>query len=787
MAVSDEPAVGGTAFTVNHNNSWIVYQDGVNNQQSPTPPYFNTTGVFSTANVPLTFWAVINLDPINPANSYFDLYIDGVMVAYHKTFQHGSFVFDELFYFTFQIGGIQSETYAIDDITIFQGAIPPYEPPDPCVGHGGDTDGDGICDDVDNCPIDPENDIDGDGLCADDDPCPYDYFEHDSNGDGIRDCHVDSDEDGVFDPCDKCPHTPNGPDGGTCVRYEGDPKHVAEIGGPCLVPEDCTDTGTGWECNKNQEDTDEDLRGDACQYVSLTLYAPPAPDTFRPGQAIPVTVTIENVTGQPQRIIKPNCYSCSAGPLFTVLDKNGKRLRQIYRIGPVIAVPMDLITLSSSYSITCDIAPMFPDLTDPDPGDEQAEQYTVYATLNNGIVDPEFSLYRYVYSTGSQTLLIEGAPGETYMGNCIFDPAEWYAHWAVAGGPTVSAQITSNNFDVNNVVLSTILLNGSVPITGSDPVSNEVLTVRFDGGAAVQSFGDTFAGQATARITGEVQIPGQSETDFFRAEGIVQLKGNLMVRCDRHEVACGTHPNGNKYPIPYTLVRIFDKSPGSCAANYGISWQHYPDIYKNCVDWVAEATTGDNSQAEFVLSAGDYLVIAEYDPDEIPGSGDELYIGRSAGDFIGDSLMKKYIQVIEKCDKKKVPAKAKKLVGSELLIIEPEYVEWSGESELYPFVFESIGDWSVTTSVAPPEGFVADYDSLTEEVSAELEAVQFTVTDVGSKWKPTKVKYKIKHKGREESIESEIGVMLTPDLAKKKGVSIYGEEDKDKDKDKDKD
>jgi hypothetical protein len=142
---------------------------------------------------------------------------------------------------------------------------------------------------------------------------------------------------------------------------------------------------------------------------------------------------------------------------------------------------------------------------------------------------------------------------------------------------------------------------------------------------------------------------------------------------------------------------------------------------------------------------------------------------------------------------KKVPAKSRKLTGSELLIIEPEYVEWSAESELYPFVFESIGDWSVTTSVEPPEGFVTDQDSLSTEVNTDLKAVQFTVTDVGTVWKASKVKHKVKHKNKVKTVESEIGIMLTPELAKQKDVCIYGEdfpekcEDQDKDQDQDQD
>ena len=84
-----------------------------------------------------------------------------------------------------------------------------------------------------------------------------------------------------------------------------------------------------------------------------------------------------------------------------------------------------------------------------------------------------------------------------------------------------------------------------------------------------------------------------------------------------------------------------------------------------------------------------------------------------------------------------MPAKSKRFTGSDLLVIEPEYVEWSSDTELYPFVFDSVGDWDVTTSVTPPEGFVSDYDALSATVDSDVKAVQFTITDVGSKWVPT--------------------------------------------------
>ncbi len=150
------------------------------------------------------------------------------------------------------------------------------------------------------------------------------------------------------------------------------------------------------------------------------------------------------------------------------------------------------------------------------------------------------------------------------------------------------------------------------------------------------------------------------------------------------------------------------------------------------------------------------------------------------GTITGETPVYKQLQIIVNAKNEKVPAKYRKFTGSELLVIEPEYVEWDGTEELYPFVFDSIGDWSVTTAVSPPEGFVADQPSLAEEVNSAVEAVQFTITDVGSKWIPTDVEFTINHKNKTIKMKDKIGVKLTEKLAKEKGISIYGEEDERK-------
>jgi hypothetical protein len=138
--------------------------------------------------------------------------------------------------------------------------------------------------------------------------------------------------------------------------------------------------------------------------------------------------------------------------------------------------------------------------------------------------------------------------------------------------------------------------------------------------------------------------------------------------------------------------------------------------------------------------------------------------------------------VITVANGKHLACKYSEHTGSSLFAIEPEYVEWSGTEELYPFVFDSMGDWNVSVSVAPPEGFVANQNTLSTDVNGDVKSVQFTITDIGSKWVSTGVDYEIKHKGKIKKIKSKIGIKLSKELAKKKGMSEYGHEEPKKSK-----
>jgi len=247
--------------------------------------------------------------------------------------------------------------------------------------------------------------------------------------------------------------------------------------------------------------------------------------------------------------------------------------------------------------------------------------------------------------------------------------------------------------------------------------------------------------------------------------------GTLRVRAERHVVGIGSYPGSVKYPLVNREVRAFSTGAGSCAAGYGTSWKSYKSVWLNCVPPDQIGRTGTDGTVQLSLAPGNYLVIAEYE-----ASPENIYMGVSSGVIKSGQLNEKYLQLIEKSDGKKSPAKYTQLTGSLLLVIEPEYVEWDGTQELYPIVFESIGDWEVTTSVSPPEGFVADNKSLTEQVNTSLKAVQFTITDVGSEWVSTGVIHKIKHKGKNQTIKSEIGVKLSKKLSEKKGIHRFGKD-----------
>jgi hypothetical protein len=247
--------------------------------------------------------------------------------------------------------------------------------------------------------------------------------------------------------------------------------------------------------------------------------------------------------------------------------------------------------------------------------------------------------------------------------------------------------------------------------------------------------------------------------------------GTIQVAADSHTVGSGSTPPSNKQPLANLPVRVFTRSAGSCAATIGGGPKEFDSIWASCVP-NAVGTTNGSGQASFAMPPGNYVVIGRYDPS--PAANDEVYPGKKVDGLASGQTQQVKLKVIVKSNGKAHGAKVTIVTGSWLEIIEPEFVEWSGTQELYPFIFETVGEWTVTATVAPPEGFVADNPSLTREVNTTLAAAQFTITDVGSKWEPTQVTYDLTHKGKKLKVKSNVGVWLSDELAKAKHLTRDG-------------
>jgi len=496
------------------------------------------------------------------------------------------------------------------------------------------------------------------------------------------------------------------------------------------------------------------------------------------------TITFNN-TMEDILTIRPSCYRT----YFFMTDLVGKIVPPRDFITGV-AIPDDVVTIpNGEFTLNCDLARMF----DPRIFSLFTPPFTLMATFTNFINDPEiingdctgtkcYELWTGAIPSSSVTLELADLPATPPLpANVSFFPSIWQADWASPSGQTITAQIRGI---AGTEVPTNILLNGSVGIKfGPFVDSSGVITVQFDAALAVQSLGSIPTPAEGYSIRVYPQVQGMIGDNYFTSQGGVDVYQDaglvmnaLTVNAVKHTVGTGDHPNTTKTPITNMTVKVYSKASGSCAAGYGVSWQNYPSIWGDggkppCLA-VAQALTDNTGKAAFDLPKGDYLIIGKF----VEGSDPALYVGVSVGAILPGTSVYKQLQVIQNAKNEKVPAKYRRLTGSELLIIEPEYVEWDSTQELYPFIFDSVGDWSVTTAVSPPEGFVSDYKNLSEVVKSGVEAVQFTITDIGSKWVPTGVTFTVKHKGKTTKLTDKIGLKLTPELAKKKGLSIYGQQ-----------
>ena len=126
-----------------------------------------------------------------------------------------------------------------------------------------DTDGDGIEDDIDNCPLisnQDQTDTDGDGVGDVCDNCSDDPNKTDPGACGCGVADTDSDNDGMADCIDGCPHDLEKTEPGICGCGVAD----TDSDGDGMA--DCNDNCPGVS-NSDQADSDGDGIGDVCDGV----------------------------------------------------------------------------------------------------------------------------------------------------------------------------------------------------------------------------------------------------------------------------------------------------------------------------------------------------------------------------------------------------------------------------------------------------------------------------------------------------------------------------------------
>jgi parallel beta-helix repeat protein len=409
-------------------------------------------------------------------------------------------------------------------------------------------------------------DTDYDGVPDDTDNCPTVYNPPvaswvDINGTVHYNSQPDFDLDGVGDACDNCPKVPN--------------------------PDQADSTGSGM--------------GDACRGTSaLTLQVPSTP--AQPGQPIWVTGTFYNGTGQAIQTIQPDCFNT----FFSVTDGAGNPLPPSCRQHAAYGIPDDVITIpaNSQFTVNCDLSEMYPpEVLTAGTGGAQVT-YNVVTTYSNYIQDPDFVagvcqappcydlFLGAISSTTSTAVKIQGqAPVQKKTAQIIFDPSDWSVNWATIDGPPISAHISNIQghpiSSTSNFSLSTILLNGTVPIiSGSAAVQNYVLTVQFDRSKAVQSLGSIVFGQMADPT---VQGSFTSGSDIFSGTGTVTI-GYYSLSGFFSPIANYPVPNaenaGQAVPIKWRLTN----ANGAAISDPG-SFVSITSYEVSCTNWTGNPQT----------------------------------------------------------------------------------------------------------------------------------------------------------------------------------------------------
>ncbi len=282
----------------------------------------------------------------------------------------------------------------------------------------------------------------------------------------------------------------------------------------------------------------------------------------------------------------------------------------------------------------------------------------------------------------------------------------------------------------------------------------------------------------TAVYAGNASFQGSTSPALSQ---VISASAKVKVTFAVHALQDSTNrPKVKTLPVPNALVKVF-KTGAGCTGNllsiinpkkWGVIFDGADGVggIDGCDPvtvggYEAVGTTDVNGVVTIIVPtltpslSSQYLVIARatnFDYVKTVGTPDPLYSQYPVINLPANAIKNVPLSMLATFAGKIVPGAQTEFFGSYLNIIQPEYVEWTEDVEEYPIVMVAQGDWSLVTSVTPPEGFVPDVPVLGAQVADATTAVQFTMTDVGSEWTETIVNHSIVHLGETKSATSTI-------------------------------
>jgi len=241
---------------------------------------------------------------------------------------------------------------------------------------------------------------------------------------------------------------------------------------------------------------------------------------------------------------------------------------------------------------------------------------------------------------------------------------------------------------------------------------------------------------------------------------VINASGTLTVNFTGHEIKDDTKkPKVVDTPIDNAEIRVFVKGD-ACAYGYIVTGaaKIWGPMYENCTpikvgSYLAKGTTDANGNVSIIVPPtttspnSDFVVIGKAMATMTDGTTQPVYSEHTVSTVNANDSKRVLLHQIRTLNGKVVPGKDIEEFGTYLGVVQPEFLDWTENEEQYPLILVAEGDWSLTTGVTPPAGFVPDVTTLSTDVADSTSAIQFTMTDVGSDWTETVVNHSITHQG----------------------------------------